>query len=343
MDGDGNEVARSGTATGTDGKAEGMNRRTVLKGISGVGAGMVGASAATQDAEAGAITGGCVVDWPDAKEDRINIADGTPTEKGSVPDSGDIVIFVHGLFGQDILDSVDINGANQAEAFDQALTERGIDTPVVAGMWNSTTTWSKAKSRADLAGKALAQWVEENYDAFDSIKVLGHSLGSRVTLQALEELADSDASITSAGLLGAGVNPDVVCDTYERGIEDSVEDAVYNYHSEGDRVVCYAYGILEFTSGLGCRGTDCDGGWWFSSADKPDNLIDVDLSGTVEGHCNFYKPESMDFKGQSGIPDVVDHQFEGEGESHEGDSDTLEATSSSASGETDDQDCWLFC
>lgn len=323
--------------------SDGVSRRTVLKGVSAAGAGVVGAPAVSDRAEGGAVTGGCLVaDWPAEKQDRINIAGDTPVEKGAIPDGGDVIIYVHGLFSQDVLDSININGANQAQALDEALTERGVDTPVVAGMWNSTTTWTLAKWRANDAGETLARWIENNHEAYDSITLLAHSLGSRVTLTALEELADTDAAISSVGLLGAGVEPDVVCDEFETGIEHGVEGEVYNYHSEGDQIVCTAYAVLEWTSGLGCEGADCDDGWWFSSGDDlPANFVDVDLSGTVDGHCNYYKPETMDYGGGSAIPEIVSRQF--------GAGSDVAATSSgddADTGSTEDDsadDCWLFC
>lgn len=330
--------------TDQQGATDGVSRRTVLKGMSAAGVGVVGGSAVTDRAQGGAITGGCLVaDWPAAKPDRINLAGDTPIDTGEIPDGGDIIIYVHGLFSQDVLDSIDINGANQAQALDEALTERGVDTPVVAGMWNSTTTWTLAKWRANDAGETLARWVEDNYDSYDSITVLAHSLGSRVTLTALEELADSDADISSVGLLGAGVEPDTVCDEFETGIENGVEGEVYNYHSEGDAIVCTAYAVLELTSGLGCEGAECDdGGWWFSGSDDlPANFVDIDLSGTVDGHCNYYKPATMDYSGGSAIPDIVDRQFAAASEDNE--TSSGDGTDDASADDDSDEDCWLFC
>jgi hypothetical protein len=278
-----------------------LSRRDVLKGASAVGAGMVGAGAATDSAEGGAVTGGCLVaDWPTEKKDRINISGSSPVEKGTIPESGDLIIYVHGLFSQDILDSININGANQAAALDQALSEQGVDTPLVAAMWDSTTLWGNAKDRAEGAGRTLATWLKDNHDAYDNITILAHSLGSRVTLEALTKLAEAGVSVDSAGLFGAGIEPEDPCTGWAEGIKHGVDDSVYNYTSEHDRIVCYAYAVLEFTSGLGCDGADCD---------TPGNFVEVDVSDQVNGHCNYYKPSTMDHLGTNAIPQVAEKQF----------------------------------
>lgn len=304
----GADVSNSSDGTvGLPGGDDAVSRRDVLRGMSVAGAGLAGVTATSHSAEAGALTGDCVVsDWPEATDDRIDLSGDSPSETGDVPESGDLVIYVHGLFGEDIHDELDQgNGANQAAALDLALSEQGVETPVVAGMWDSTTTWTIAKYRADRAGETLTQWIAENRDSYDSLVVLGHSLGARVTLEALAGLADSDTTVTSVGLLGGAVDADSVCDEYEGAIEASVEETLYNYHSEGDSMVCYAYPSVEWTDGLGCEGSDC------VSGGLPENFVDVDTTDEVRAHCNFYKPESMDFDGGTAIPEIVDRQFDG--------------------------------
>lgn len=281
------------------------SRRDVLRGMSVAGTGAVGIGVASERGEAGAITGDCAVaDWPDPISQRIDLDGDEPKESGGLPNGGNLVIYVHGLFGEDVISSIDeFNGLNQATALREALRDEGVDTPVVAGMWDSTTLWWTAKRRADSAGKRLADWLESNRESYDSVVVVGHSLGGRVTLAALSELAarGGETTITSAALFGAGVDPDTVCNEYEAGIDTSVEEGVYSYHSEGDNVVCLVYAIAEWTSGLGCRGSDC--------GDVPENFVDVDMTGTVDGHCNFLKPASMSYDGGSAVPEMVTRQF----------------------------------
>jgi pimeloyl-ACP methyl ester carboxylesterase len=279
-----------------------LSRRDVLRGMGAAGTGAVGLSAATEDGAAGVITGGCLGEWPEPTDTSVYIDGETPDEEGPVPADGDLVVYVHGLFGEDIVDEIDaFNGLNQATALEMALGEQGVDTPVVAAMWDSTTGWWTAKERADEAGEVLADWLVANRADYDSLVVLGHSLGARVTLVALEQLADTDTSITSAGLFGGGVDPDTVCDEYATGIEASVDEGVYSYHSTGDNVVCWVYAVPEFTPALGCEGSDCD--------PLPAGFTDVDVTDAVTGHCNYLKSTSLVDIGGNAVPELVDNQF----------------------------------
>ncbi len=284
-----------------------LNRRDVLGGMATVGAGAAGLAATSEPGSAGALTGGCIDDWPAATDDRIQLADDEPAVSADIPDSGDVVIYVHGLFGDDLLDSVDINGANQAAALDNALSEEGIEQPTIAAMWNSSTTWTVAKWRADDAGETLAMWLEANRSDYNSVTLVAHSLGVRVTLVALSELADTDVTVDSVALLGGAVNPDTVCEEYKDGIESSVSETVYNYHSEDDGIVCNIYAIREFTSAVGCGGADCSGGWFSSGSDRPDNYEEVDLTGEVTAHCDFFKPDSLE--SGTAVGELVDRQL----------------------------------
>ncbi len=284
----------------------GLSRRDALRGMAAAGVGAVGAKAATGSAEAGAVTGGCVADWPDAMEERIDLSGDEPEESGDIPQSGDLVMYIHGLMSDDIVDSVDMNGANQAAGFQEALAEHDIENPMVVGMWDSWTTWTVAKSRADDAGETLATWLKANHDKYDSIKIFGHSLGTRVTLTALNEL--DNVTVESVGLLGGAVDPDTICHEYEEGIENNAEK-VYGYHSEGDTIVCSIYAARELTSAVGCDGSDCETGWWFWSEDgeTPDNYEDVDVSHSVDGHCEYYQPDRI--TSNNCLDEIVERQF----------------------------------
>jgi pimeloyl-ACP methyl ester carboxylesterase len=280
-----------------------INRRDVLRGMGAAGVGTAGLAATSEDAAAGAITGGCLVDWPEAIDAAVYLDDDEPDEDGPIPEDGDLVIYVHGLFGEDIVDEINaFNGLNQATALEMALSNQGVDVPLIAGMWDSTTGWWTAKGRADEAGQTLATWLEANRENYDSLVVVGHSLGARVTLVALNQLADTDITVTSAGLLGGGVDPDTVCDEYATGIEESIEEGVYSYHSEGDGVVCWVYAVPEWTPALGCEGSGCDG--------LPEGYVDVDVSDDVTGHCNYLQPTSLVDNGSNAVPELVDNQFD---------------------------------
>ena len=284
-----------------------LARRSVLRGMAAGTAGLT-AGVATGAARTGEtagweeilarLTGDCAIrGWPEATPDRINLSGPDPVESGDVPDGGDLVIYIHGLGGQDAGTAFD--GARQARGFELALREQQVDLPVVAGMWDSLIP----PIEPERAAVVFADWLEENHAAYDNLFVFGHSLGGLVTVEALNTLVErgSDATITDAGLFGAAVPPADVCGVYREALETTVEGGVYNYHSEGDTVICELGPIGVGEAGIGCQGTDCP--------DPPENYLDIDLTGRVMGHCPFFMPESMEYRGESGVPAVVDQQF----------------------------------
>ena len=280
-------------------------RRDLLRGVGLLVGGTVGTVGLTEPSRAGSVTGGCLAAWPPPLADRLDVSGTEAVVDGSLPDSGDLVLYVHGLFGEDIHEALDEgNGANQAAALAQALTEELGSTAlqVIPVMWNSTATYTLAKWRATAAGETLADWLEDNAGDYRSVRLLAHSLGARVALHALERL--ETVTLHSVGLLGGGVSPRAICDTYADGISAHAT-AVYNYRSTFDEVACLAYAVREGTAALGCVGPDCGS----VSDSPPANFTDVDVSGSVIQHCNYFKPESMDFPGENSIPELVDRQF----------------------------------
>lgn len=284
---------------------KGVNRRQVLQGMA-VAGGVTGMLGATGTVHAQPdweeilrnLTGDCVVnDWPTATENRLNLAVDEPEEEGEFPQDGNLALYVHGFGGEDA--AAGFNGARQARALELAFREQQVEIPVVAGMWGSLVP----PIEPELTGKRLATWLDANANNYDSLFVFGHSLGGLVTVEALAELDanESDARITSAGLLAAAVPPEAVCTEYKAGIETIVEADVYNYHSEQDIVVCDLADPGIGIQGTGCSGTTCTA--------LPENYVDIDLTPRVGGHCNLFKPESMSYAGESAVSDIVDNQL----------------------------------
>lgn len=226
--------------------------------------------------------------WPTELGRRVDLTGERAVAPDELPDN-ELVVYVHGYLGQGRLDIAKISGAHQAAAFQEALdiecASRNREGPaVVAGMWDSSTRWTKAKARSKRAGRVLAQWVRARDR---QIHLVGHSLGGRVVLETLD--SDPGEAIESVALFGAAVDPDSVCDEYFTAIE-TLDAPVYNYHSEHDQMVCRLYRVGEISAGLGCRGSDCRGGLLGSSGRIPPNFTDVDVSRGVQGHLDYYKP-----------------------------------------------------
>lgn len=248
--------------------------------------------------------------WPEKVTETIDLADREPEPSGDVPAGGDILLFVHGFLGEGRL-NIDVSGANQAAALRAALADEldgRVDSlpTVVAGMWNSSTRWSRAKANADSAGLSLASWMRAHGDNYDSVTVLGYSLGARVALKAINDL--DGATVDSVGLLGAAVPPESVCSEYRWGIESAVDGGVYNYHSTNDTIVCSVYRVPEGHSALGCRGAACAGGAATTRDAVPEPYSDVGVSETVHRHMDYFRPREVTAAGNC-VSEIVDNQL----------------------------------
>ncbi|AQL42361.1 hypothetical protein BV210_06375 [Halorientalis sp. IM1011] len=294
---------------------QGLNRRSVLKATSAVAVGTVGLAAATGTATAEEaeeeFLGNCLGDLPQAPEDAAIVdltGEGLAT-RGDLPSGEDEVLFyIHGW-----LEDASGGGENQGQALANALEANGYDAPVVSVLWDSNTlNWWGGKDAAESAGEEFADWLDgymsDNPDT--TIRVVGHSLGGRASYAMLDAL---DGSIASVSAIGAANDPDTVCENgrFGDGIASSA-DAVYNFHSKNDDIVCSAYKLLEFTEGVGCVGAECDGGW-FDEGSTPDTYTDVDVSEAVLNHCDYFRLD------RGCVPEIV-ARFD-DGSSGDGSSD----------------------
>ncbi|WP_049929039.1 esterase/lipase family protein [Halopiger goleimassiliensis] len=275
-----------------------VGRRRLLGSVAGASAGVAGLGATTDSASATGFTG--CDDWLEAPAEypEIDLTTGNPTavNADAVEDSDEVVIFVHGWLGLE-------TSTDQAHTLERALADEGYDAPVLAASWEADTpNYWRAEGESETAGRRLAAWLEADRIDLEgtTVRLVGHSLGGRVCLETLPAL--DDATLETVALLGTAADDDAVCrdGEFAYGIEAGAE-AVYNYHSENDDNVCYGYDLQSLSSGLGCGGADCSGGWFDDESSTPDNYADVDVTASVEGHCEYAKP------GVGCVPRVVAH------------------------------------
>lgn len=107
-----------------------------------------------------------------------------------------------------------------------------------------TNPWTLARSRAEMTGAILADLIARTDQ--ERFVLLGHSLGGRVMVSAGQILGTRSESpkIESMHLLGAAVSVGGDWQT----LNESVIDAVWNYHSERDAVLARLYTTAELGS-----------------------------------------------------------------------------------------------
>ena|SRR5215211_2691058 len=130
---------------------------------------------------------------------------------------GEWAMYVHGVW-------TDREAAiEQAERIDLSLpSDKKI--PIFVFFWEGDTSlspfgWDRAKSNADDVGHELADVIAESKSACptDKIRLIAHSLGSRVVLSALDSLENNNTrwkqerfNITSVHLMGAAVDDEKI-------------------------------------------------------------------------------------------------------------------------------------
>jgi hypothetical protein len=130
---------------------------------------------------------------------------------------GEGAIYIHGVW------TPREEAIEQAERIDLSLPSNK-KMPLFALLWEGNTIlspfgWDKAKNNADAAGHELADIIAESKGVCpnDKIRLIAHSLGSRVVLSALDSLENNNTrwkeeqfNVTSVHLMGAAVDDEKV-------------------------------------------------------------------------------------------------------------------------------------
>jgi len=130
---------------------------------------------------------------------------------------GQLAIYVHGVWASEQ------QAKEQTDRVFLSLQNSGLNIPVVGFSWDSDTApsghgWDIAKKIANENGPVLANFIGDfkGMCPNDDLRIIAHSLGSRVALSAIQSLYDSNPHeavskiITSVHLLGAAVDNEQV-------------------------------------------------------------------------------------------------------------------------------------
>lgn len=208
----------------------------------------------------------------------------------------EIVIYVHG-FNSDEEEAV-----SDFEILRKSLEKNNYFYPVIGFSWDSKTgifDFDDAKFIATLNGKKLAQFIFDfkckNPDT--EIRLVGHSMGSRVILNTLQALHENqqwteckcgNGKVASIHVLGAAVDDQEVAKT--EGFGESIENIVGEFHnkfSSKDYVLSVLYKIEEGNQALGESGAQ-DG------IDLPENYHQEDVTEEVGNDHLGYISSSKD-------------------------------------------------
>jgi hypothetical protein len=146
-----------------------------------------------------------------------------------------------------------------------ALGDNNYREPVVGFHWTSNVNWYYAKVYADLSGERLAEFIRDLKIACEDIqlRLIGHSLGAQVILNALDHLRNDSLwnnrgyTISSVHLLGAAVDDEEISARSSFGI--AIQNEVEEFHNKfnpQDDILERIYRNVEHDIALGENGAD---------------------------------------------------------------------------------------
>ena len=195
-------------------------------------------------------------------------------QEGNCPDES--VIYVHGFLRNEY------QADEEADRINLVLQDKNYLIPVIGFTWDSNTGtpsifdltagWEEAKKIANANGKKLAQFISDFKDKCSEtdLRIIAHSLGSRVTFSAINSLFDDPSlnfTITSIHLLGAAIDNEQVslessdCNSNQPQLScsgkaiEKVTKKFYNLYNPEDNLLQFSYPNAEPDTALGLRGS----------------------------------------------------------------------------------------
>jgi pimeloyl-ACP methyl ester carboxylesterase len=224
-----------------------------------------------------------------------------PSSIPSCSTDREIVIYVHG-WNADEEYAID-----QFNVLKQSLINNGYTQPVFGYSWDSDTlgffAWDVGKDIAQKNGLKLAKFILDFKAICEQAKIrlIGHSLGSWVIINALDSLHnnaifdlwnDNNYRVTSVHLMAAAVNPAEVSITRGFGIpiRDEVEQ-FHNKYSQEDDVLETLYRDTEGHIALGEHGSQ---NMASGLVNYHEEEVSQEISRDIDGDGTVDKPNTGD-------------------------------------------------
>ncbi|MDN5867724.1 MAG: alpha/beta hydrolase [Candidatus Nitrosocosmicus sp.] len=207
----------------------------------------------------------------------FDLADGTNIQQENLPSAlnilnndncpGELTIYVHGVWASEQ------EAEEQTERVFLSLLNTDYDIPVIGFSWDSNTAknptgWNLAKVIANQNGQNLANFILEfkNQCPNDDLRIIAHSLGSKVVLSAIQSLyeigiTNADNIVKSVHLLGAAVDDEQVSlDKLQECVNindpplpcsgeaiESVVSNFYNFYDSEDNMLAFEEVLFDAT------------------------------------------------------------------------------------------------
>jgi hypothetical protein len=248
-------------------------------------------------------------------------------QSGICPD--EIVIIIHG-WGQN-----EIQAKERFDRVTMSLKHNNYNFPIIGFSWDADTTaqqvkagWTVANLIAKENGPKLAKFIIDfmnkcTAESNSKVRIVAHSLGSRVVLSSLDSLHNNkdwnkNFTLTSVHLMGAAVdneeiamepsyivgNVAIVNNTLEwydvYGIKSTYGNVIgnevskfYNLFDPKDKTLSQVYGNIEHDNALGLNGAQLN-------VTRPSNYDQIDVQNQIVPLCDADGDNKADWPLQKG-------------------------------------------
>lgn len=219
----------------------------------------------------------------------------------------EIVIFVHGW------NNNEVDAMNNFETLKESLKVNGYNYPLIGYTWDSETTspddtvfldFDDAKIISELNGPMLAQFIMDYKcdNPSTDVRLIGHSMGTRVILNAIDTLDKNNncGKLASVHFIGSAVdNEEVGMADFGGAIQSQVVQ-LYNKYSFEDSSLSGWYYAEEGDQALGENGVEC-------GIALPTNYSEQDVTTQVGSNHSGYILQ------KGGIVDIIIQDWYGSG------------------------------
>ncbi len=212
---------------------------------------------------------------PDYTINEYNAINVPGLQIGNCP--GESVIYVHGFLRDED------QAQEESDRINLVLRDKNYLIPVISFTWDSnlappsffdfTGGWEEGKKIANANGKKLAQFILDfkGKCSDTDLRIIAHSLGSRVTFSAINSLFNEpllNFRISSIHLLGAAIDDEQVsidasdCISNQPQLScsgkpiEKVVEKFYNLYNPEDNLLQRSYPEAEPDSALGLKGSE---------------------------------------------------------------------------------------
>lgn len=273
-----------------------MERRRFLGTVAASAVGLAAAGTTAANTDAGGVPGYVStrghfdIAWgeeyrTDGHDETGYDVEGTiPGLSGSAPD--ELVVMVHGYNQTPAEAREDI-----IEPAAAGFAAAGYDGPVVGYTWDSNFSnlqWWDTVEIAEQNGPKLAAFCRDyaRRNPETTLRLVGHSLGAEVVLNAVDELDGWGVhdAVDTVTTLGAAVNdeaPSLDWEPFEATYGEEIERSVGrfdNFYNTSDETLTGTYEFAEWDTALGAEGIE---------EAPPANYVDHDVS-YVAGHETYF-------------------------------------------------------